>query len=170
MGLDPTNVTTTVRAEDDPIDDDNETIVVSATQGGVKFASLTVTVTDDDVGSTRVDLAVNPAQVREDAGATPVRVTASLNEDARAQDTELTVTVGASGDSAVEGTDYETVPDRTLTIDAGRTTAETTFSLDTTNDDSVEGAKTITIDGSVSGLAVRSTSRSARAWAAARCG
>ena len=156
VGQDPSSVTTTVRAKDDPIDDDSETIVVSATRGGVEFANRTVTVTDDEVGSTRVDLAVNPAQVREDAGTTPVRVTASLNADARGQDTEVTVTVGASSDSAVEGTDYGTVRDLTLTIDAGETTAETTFSLEPTNNDAVDGAKTITVDGSAAGLAVRS--------------
>ena len=157
VGQDPSSVTTTVRATDDPIDDDGETIVVSATRGGVEFANRTVTVTDDEVGSTRVDLAVNPAQVREDAGATTVQVTASLNADARGQDTEVTVTVGASGDSAVEGTDYGTVADLTLTIDAGETIAETTFTLDPTNNNAVDGAKTITVDGSAAGLAVRST-------------
>ena len=156
VGQDPSSVTTTVRAKDDSIDDDSETIVVSATRGGVEFANRTVTVTDDEVGSTRVDLAVNPAQVREDVGATTVRVTASLNADARGQDTEVTVTVGASGDSAIEGTDYAMVPDLTLTIDAGETTADATFSVDPTNNDSVDGAKTITVDGSTSGLAVRS--------------
>ena len=66
------------------------------------------------------------------------------------------MTVGASGDSAVEGTDYAMVSDLTLTIDAGETTADATFSLDPTNNDSVDGAKTITVDGSTSGLAVRS--------------
>ena len=157
VGQDPSSVMTTVRAKDDPIDDDGETIVVSATRGGVEFANRTVTVTDDEVGSTWVDLAVNPAQVREDAGATTVRVTASLNADARGQDTEVTVTIGAGGDSAVEGTDYGTVADLTPTIIAGETSAETMFSLEPTNDDSVDGSKTITVDGSTPGLAVRST-------------
>ena len=156
VGRDPSSVTTTVRAMDDPIDDDGETVVLAASRDGVEFARRTVFVNDDDIGSTSVDLSVNPAQVREDAGTTTVRVTASLNADARAQDTDLTVTVGASGDSAVEGTDYKTVPDLALTINAGETTGAATFSLDPTNNDSVEGAKTITVDGSVSGLAVRS--------------
>ncbi len=157
MGEDPSTVSTTVRALDDPIDDDGETVALSATRDGVEFASRAVAIADDDIGSTRVDLAVNPAQVREDAGATTVRVTATLDGAAREEDTDVAVTVGASGDAAVEGTDYATVPDLTLTIDAGETTAETRFSLDPTNNDSVEGAKTITVDGSVSGLAVRST-------------
>ena len=156
VGRDPSSVTTTVRAMDDPIDDDGETVVLSATRDGVEFARRTVFINDDDIGSTRVDLAVNPAQVREDAGATTVRVTATLDGAAREEDTDVAVTVGASGDSAVEGTDYETVPDLTLTIDAGETTAETTFRLAPANDSAVEGARTITVDGSALGLAVRS--------------
>ena len=156
MGENPSTVSTTVRALDDPFDDNAETVALSATRDGVEFASRAVAIADDDLGSTRVDLAVNPAQVREDAGATTVRVTATLNGAARAEDTDVAVTVGASGDSAVEGTDYATVPDLTLTIDAGETTAETTFRLAPTNDSAVEGARTITVDGSVPGLAVRS--------------
>ena len=150
-GRDPSSVTTTVRAQDDPIDDDGETVVLAASRDAVEFARRTVFINDDDIGSTSVDLAVNPAQVREDAGATTVRVTATLDAAARAEDTDVAVTVGASGDSAVEGTDYETVADLTLTIDAGETSAETTFRLEPTNNDAVEGAKTITVDGSASG-------------------
>ena len=156
MGEDPSTVSTTVRALDDPFDDDAETVALSATRDGVEFASRAVAIADDDIGSTRVDLAVNPAQVREDAGATTVRVTATLDGAAREEDTALSVTVGSAGDSAVEGTDYETVPDLTLTIDAGETTAETTFRLAPANDSAVEGARTITVDGSALGLAVRS--------------
>ena len=156
MGEDPSTVTTTVRALDDPFDDNAETVALSATLDGVEFARRTIGIDDDETGSIRVDLSVNPAQVREDAGATTVRVTATLDAAARAEDTDVAVTVGASGDSAVEGTDYATVPDLALTIDAGETTAETTFSLDPTNDSAVEGARTITVDGSAQGLAVRS--------------
>ena len=156
VGQDLSSVTTTVRAKDDPIDDDGETVVLAASRDTVEFARRSIGIDDDETGSTQVDLAVNPAQVREDAGATTVRVTASLDADARGQDTEVTVTVGASGDSAVEGTDYGTVGELSLTIDAGETTAETTFSLNPSNNDSVDGAKTITVDGSASGLAVRS--------------
>ena len=119
-GRDPSSVTTTVRAQDDPIDDDGETVVLAASRDAVEFARRTVFINDDDTGSTSVDLAVNPAQVREDAGATTVRVTATLDAAARAEDTDVAVTVGASGDSAVEGTDYATVPDLTLDDRRGR--------------------------------------------------
>ena len=156
-GTDTSSVTTTVRGLDDAIDDDAETIVLSAVRDGAAFANRTVTITDDDTGSTRVDLAVNPARVREDAASATVRVTASLNAGARTQDTEVSVTVGSPGDSADEGTDYETVGTMTLIIDAGDTEAETTFPLRPTNDDTAEGAELITVDGSVSGLAVRAS-------------
>ena len=154
-GTDASTVTAAVRGLDDAIDDDAETIVLSAMRAGAAFANRTITITDDDAGSTRVDLAVNPAQVREDAASATVRVTASLNAGARAEDTEVSVTVGAGGDSAAEGTDYETVGTLTLTIAAGETEAETTFTLRPTNDTTAEGAELITVDGSVSGLAVR---------------
>ena len=154
-GTDTSSVATTVRGLDDAIDDDAETIVLSAVRDGAAFANRTLTITDDDTGSTRVDLAVNPARVREDAASVTVRVTASLNAGARAEDTEVSVTVGSGGDSADEGTDYETVGTMTLIIDAGDTEAETTFTLRPTNDDSAEGAERITVDGNVSGLAVR---------------
>ena len=155
-GRDPSSVTTAVRALDDPFDDNAETVVLAASRDAVEFARRTVAIADDDLGSTRVDLAVNPAEVREDAGATTVRVAATLDGAAREEDAALSVTVGSAGDSAVEGTDYGTVPDLALMIDAGETSAETTFSLEPTNNDSVEGARTITVDGSVPGLAVRS--------------
>ena len=97
VGQDPSSVTTTVRATDDRIDDDGETVVLAASRDTVEFARRSIGIDDDETGSTQVDLAVKPAQVREDAGATPVRVTATLNADARGQDTEVTVIIGADG-------------------------------------------------------------------------
>ena len=156
-GTDASGIETTVRALDDTVDDDAETIIISAVRGGTEFDNRTLSITDDETASTRLYLSVNPAQVREDAGATTVRVTASLDADARAENTEFAVTVGTSGDSAVEGTDYATVADLTLTINAGETSAEATFTLTPTNNSSAEGPKTLTVDGSVTGLAVGST-------------
>ena len=153
-GTDTSSVTTTVRSLDDVIDDDAETVVLSATRGGVEFDSRTLTIADDDAASTRVELAVVPEQVREDAGSATVRVTATLDAGARAADTAVTVTVGSSGDSAVAGTDYAMVDALTLTIENGQTEAETTFTLRPTNDDTAEGAEQITVAGSAGALAV----------------
>ena len=64
-------------------------------------------------------LTAEPGSVDEDAGATPVMVTAELDAAPRAVATVVTVSVGAGGDSAVAGTDYGSVADFTVTIPAG---------------------------------------------------
>ena len=117
-------------------------------------AAYTMTV---DVTSTAVTLSVNPASVAESASATTVTVTGTLNGVALAADTAVTVTVGAAGDAATEGTDYATVDDVTLTITAGQTSGTATFSLDPTDDDVDEGNETLSVGGTVTGLTVTST-------------
>ena len=72
--------------------------------------------------------------------------------------TVLSLSVGESGDTALEGTDYATVGSLTLTIGAGATSATATFTLNPTDDDLDEGGESLTVDGSVSGLTVTSTS------------
>ena len=72
--------------------------------------------------------------------------------------TVLSLSVGASGDTAVEGTDYGTVGNLSLTIGAGFTSATQTFQLNPTDDDLDEDGESLTVDGSVSGLSVTSTS------------
>ena len=48
-GEDPSTVSTTVRALDDPFDDNAETVALSATRDGVEFASRAVAIADDDI-------------------------------------------------------------------------------------------------------------------------
>ena len=62
-----------------------------------------VTETDNDAVPTSVSLSVNPATVAENARATAVAVTATLNSGAFTIPTTLTVSVGAAGDGATEG-------------------------------------------------------------------
>ena len=66
---------------------------------------------------------------------------------------------GATGDSATEGTDYATVNDLTLTIDAGQPSGTATFTLTLTNDTLGEGDETISVTGTttVPGLSVSGT-------------
>ena len=81
--------------------------------------------TDTDTGSTGVTLSVNPTPVPETAGATTVTVTATLDAEAFApgDSRDVTVSVGAAGDAATEGTDYAAVPDFTVTIPAAQRVA-----------------------------------------------
>ena len=70
---------------------------------GVDYAVVGVTVTDNDAVPTSVSLSVNPATVAENARATAVAVTATLNSGAFTIPTAVTVSVGAAGDGATEG-------------------------------------------------------------------
>ena len=120
---------------------------------------IAVTVDDDETVSTQVTLTVNPASVSEDAGATEVTVTGTLDHAPRLADTDVTLTVGAVDDTAVEGTDYGTLGSVTLTIAAGSTSGTTTFMLTPTDDDVDEASEALTVAGSTTatGLAINAT-------------
>ena len=103
-----TSVSTTVRAVDDEVMDPDETIDITATLDGEGIGTTqTVTIVDDDTAATRVTLSAAPATVAEDAGATVVTVTGTLNGAAQITATEVTVSV-ASG-TATAGTDFAAV-------------------------------------------------------------
>ena len=89
-----------------------------------------------------------PATLSESAAATVVTVTATLNQAPRSVATVLTLSVGESSDTAVEGTDYATVSNVLLTINANQTTGTATFQLNPTDDDLDEDDESVTIDGS----------------------
>ena len=143
---------------DDDIEENDETITVSGTtSSGLTLTptSLTVTIVDDETTSTRVALSVNPARVSEGAGGTTVTVRAALNGAARPGSTTVTVAVGKTGDSATEGTDYETVDGLTVTIAAKSTSETATFRLTPTDDAIRERVETISVTGTtISGLTV----------------
>ena len=113
-------------------------------------ASYTVTVDDGETPSSGVTLSVTPNAVDEGAGAATVIVTGTLNGIARAEPTALTLSVGASDDTATEGNDYSAVDDVALTIDAGQTSGTVAFTLTPTDDGLVEGDETLSVAGSTS--------------------
>ena len=144
-------------AHDADADADAATIehtVSGADYGSVVADDVVVTVTDDDRVSTKVTLTVSAPTVAEDAGATQVTVTGELNGIPLAAAAVVTVSVGASGDAATEGTDYTGVSDLTLTIPAGQTSATVDFTLTPANDDIDEADEALTIGGTVQGLTV----------------
>ena len=160
----PQTVTVSAAQDSDALDDE---AAIGHTVGGADYAgetagSVDVTVADDETpssGVTAVELTVSPESVEENAGATPVTVTGTLSGPARTEDTEVTVSVGAAGDTATEGTDYATVSDRALTILAGRTSGTATFTLTPTDDDVAEADETLTVAGTTgtSGIGVTGT-------------
>ena len=142
----------TVPIIDDVTDEENETFFIDAAYNN---QTATGTIIDDDATSTRITLSVSPRQVREDAGATPVTVTATLNESARTEAT--TVTVSVSGGTA-SSTDFAPVGAITLTIGANQTSGTATFTLSPVNDEIVENDETILVSGTTAaGLSVTPT-------------
>ena len=144
--------TVTVSAAEDT-DAVNDTATVSHAVAGGDYGSETaadvaVTVGDNETASTAVALTVSPASVSESADATTVAVTGTLNNAPRTSDTAVTVTVGATGDTATEGTDYATVGTVTVTITAGETSGTATFSLEPTGDAVDEADESLAVTGS----------------------
>ena len=113
-----------------------------------------LTLEDDDEASTSVELSVSPASASEDGGAQQIEVTAALDGAARTEATSVTVSVGAAGDSAASGTDYQAVADFVLTIAPEALSGEATFTLTPEDDGIAEGDEAITVSGSASGLSV----------------
>ena len=151
---------TVAAAEDTDALNDTATLshaVSGADYGTVTASSVAVTVTDDETVSTGVVLSVNPSRLSESAAATTITITATLNQAPRNVATVLSLSVGESGDTALEGTDYGTIGSQTLTISAGAISATKTFTLNPTDDDRDEDDESLTIDGSVTGLSVTAT-------------
>ena len=117
-------------------------------EAGNGAAALTGQAVTNATASTVVALSLSPSSVAEDAGATSVTVTGTLDGAPRSADTTVTVAVGDSGDAATEGTDYATVGDLTLTIDAGETSGTATFSMTPTDDDIDEADEAVSVTGS----------------------
>ena len=154
-------VTVTAGNDADAIDDTVSLSHSAASSDGdyqaIAITGVTVTVSDNETVSSGVVLSVNPAMLAEGGGAKLIAVTATLNHAPRAVATALSLSVGASGDTALEGTDYATIGSLSLTIGAGASSATETFTLTPTNDDRDEDNETLTVDGSVSGLSVTAT-------------
>ena len=130
----------------DTLAEGDETLSVAGTAAnGLTVNGAHVTLVDDDVV---IDLSVTPARVAEDAGATPVTVTATFS-NAVTYDTAttVTVTVGDTGDSATEGVDYQSVASFTVTIAAGASSGSTPFTLTPIDDTLVEDDETISVNG-----------------------
>ena len=131
---------------DDTLAEGDERISVNGTaDSGLTVNGTHLTLVDDDVV---IDLSVNPASVAEDAGATPVTVTATFSPITTYDtDTTVTVTVGAAGDSATEGVDYQAVANFAVTIAAGASSGNTPFTLTPIDDTLVEDDETISVNG-----------------------
>ena len=158
--------TFTLTPTDDAFNEASETISFDATLASVIVTGASITLTSDDAApaiTLTVDADKDTDNVQtslaEDGGVKTVRVTATLDGTTRLEAAaDLTLAVGKDGDSAVEGTDYTNVADRTITIGAGVASVTDDFTLTPTNDDLYEGSETISLDGTLTGVTVTDTS------------
>ena len=145
--------TVTVRAGQDLDQDEDRATVEHAVTGAdygeesVTAADVVVTVTDDDVPSTTINLSVTPETVREGARSVRLTVTAELDASPEAQDTVLTLSLRSGtarvSDPAAPGGDFQAVEDVTLTITAGRSDATAQVTLAPVGDDVDEEDETV---------------------------
>ena len=140
----------------DILDEADETISVDGELTGVTFTAATITITDDDAAPQFITLAVDtnaggngtPTSVGEEAGATRVRVTATITSATRfATNQAVTFEVGKSADTATESTDYTEVGTLTITIDGGEASGYVDFTLTPTSDVLDEPNETISVHG-----------------------
>ena len=140
----------------DVLDEQNETISVEGTLTGVTFTNTAITITDDDAAPSAITLSVDtnaggngtPTSVGEEAGATTVRVTATITSATRfAANQAVTFEVGKSADTATESTDYTEVGTLTITIDGGEASGYVDFTLTPTSDVLDEPNETISVHG-----------------------
>ena len=127
-----------------------ETIVIgalySANTGITTLNPATVTIIDDDMPSTAIDLSVNTPSLAEAGGPKTVRVTARVDDGAPT--TDVTVTLSLSG-TAVSGTDadYTTGTLPTITIGMNEIEGSAVIVITPVNDRLIETNETITVDG-----------------------
>ncbi len=143
--------------DDDNVYEGDETVSVSGTSDSLTVSSVTLTLKEDDTQSP-INLELSTDTVRENEPAVNVTVTAALDQNGSTypDDKEITVAVGASGDGATEGTDYEAVPDFTVTLSAGSTSVTGTFDFTPKDDQDYEPNETVRVTGTAAGVTVSS--------------
>ena len=137
-----------VATDDDTVAERGATVTATV-QGGGRYTVGTpdkaeVAVLDNDASALLMTVA--PSEVAEGAAPTAVVVRAAWAAGARAALTDLTVSVGADGDTATAAADYAPVQPFSLTIAAGAFAGSATFTLAPVADDVDEEGEALTVD------------------------
>ena len=140
--------TFTLTPEDDEIAESPETITVHGTAVGRTVESATL-ILQDGGGRTAplptLRVSLHPVAVAEGDGPTELTATVEAVTGPSPREIPFMVRVGAPGDSATAGTDYERVPDFQLRIAAGSRRGEARFLLRPVDDNGGEGDEAITL-------------------------
>ena len=139
----------------DGVVEGDETILLAGESGSMNVTPTSLVLLDTDIH--RVRLSTSLSEVVEGTSWATVVVTARA---ARAvpSDRTVTVSVGETGDNAVEGTDYARVEDFDVMIPAHETSGRRAFTVAPSDDRVVEGDETISLTGHGELMAVTGTS------------
>ena len=141
-----------IKPVNDSVAGGDKTLRVSGTSA-LPVIPATVTILDDETASTAIALTVRPESVPENGSQRHlVRVTATLNEAARPEPTEIVLR--AEGGTA-GADDFGPISDFRLRIPAGASSGTTLFPIFTTDDGIAEGDETVVIRGVESPLPVQ---------------
>ena len=117
---------------------------------------VVLSITENEIPP-QIRLSVDPAEVSEGAGSTAVTVTATLDGVVLTLDTAVLSAVGATGDSARVGTDFETVESFEVSIAAGAASGSAMFTLTPLDDNTDESPETVSVTGKAGDLQVTGT-------------
>ena len=145
---------------DDVAGEGSETVTIGGELAGTAVTGAAVAIADADVAPTRLVLTVDAAKVTEGSGTTRVTVTAAFPEGSAVAGRDLTVlaSVGAAGDTASEGTDYQRVAGLRVTVSAGQRSGTAGFDLAVVDDNLAEGSESLSVAGTLAGYSVAGTS------------
>ena len=160
-GEDDANNTFTLTPTNDVLAEGSETIDVTGTLSGITITPDEITLTDDDAAPSGITLSVDtngaedgtPDTVAEDAGATVVTVTATVNGTTRYVDAK-TVAVSVDDNTAASPADYAAVSGFNITIAAGAASHTGTFTVTPVDDDLDESNETIDVTGTLSSVTI----------------
>ena len=121
------------------------TVTYTATDTNSATATLTFTITVNPAPIAMVaGLTAEPAEVREDAGATEVSLTFTLEAAATADErVRFAIVAPSEGTAAVRDIDYTATLEAFITIPAGATEGTGTMTLTPINDNDEEGLKAL---------------------------
>ncbi|MYJ13747.1 MAG: hypothetical protein F4078_05515, partial [Acidimicrobiia bacterium] len=145
----------TVAPQNDSTDESDATVTFSGSLGTVTVSSAALLVTDDDGAPTAVSLTVSPTTLAEDAGATTVTVTATVQGASRFGEAK-TIAVSVAGSGGANVVAFAAVADFTITIPANAGTGSGSFTLTPTDDSAYQDTETVTVSGTLSDVTVSS--------------
>ena len=129
-------------------EDDTRTVTIVAMLKGAVVGRTGILITDDDSTSEQIKLTASPDEINEDAGATTVTLTGTLQGSTFEDDLDvfLTIVTTEVGNPATRDIDYTTVVPK-LVIEGGEIQGSITFTITPIDNDGEDDNETIRIKG-----------------------